>query len=54
MTLFDGKPLTEREVAMRIECECGHLYSEHHDGVDCRECDCEEFTARKPKDGGNE
>lgn len=46
MTLFDGKPLTEREVALRQPCVCDHNYGAHRGGTNCTECDCAEFTAR--------
>lgn len=44
MTLFDGQPLTEQEIAARLLCECSHSYGTHCDGWECLACDCEEFV----------
>ena len=43
MTLFDGKPLTEREVALRFPCTCGHSLGAHRGGTNCTKCECEEY-----------
>ncbi len=50
MTLFDGEPLTEAEVASRQVCECGHTRGEHRGGWQCLadDCCCEEFEERQP------
>lgn len=48
MSLFDGNPLTEQEVALRALCACGHQYGSHHWRAvltpgGCRWCKCEKF-----------
>ena len=48
MTLFDGKPLTQQEVAERLRCKvCDHKEKNHHATqshlgvvVSCDECSC--------------
>lgn len=44
MTLFDGEPLTENDVASRELCRCGDARHQHPDDGPClHDCDCEEF-----------
>ncbi len=54
MTLFDGKPLTEPEVTLRLVtlrlvtlrtmCVCGDPYGVHRVRGDCTRCTCENFV----------
>lgn len=41
MTLFDGKPLGEEEVAAKMMCVCDHTGAVHYRGGGCHACDTE-------------
>lgn len=44
MSLFDGKPLTEDEIRLRLLCVCRCAYREHANGGPCLRCDdCDQF-----------
>jgi hypothetical protein len=54
MSLFDGKPLTEEEIAARDMCECGHVRGHHIPDGDRTVCLAASCLCAKFTEGGDD